>query len=436
MICYYYPPLVDVGSLRSIALSSLLPEYGWNPTVLTVSNPSKKYCRIGDTVPPKGVRVYRAHSLFDAMVPINLANGLHGRILQMLGLRPSFAFYNWASNLCIPDIFAPWIPGAVHEAVKLKKSNFDAIYASCSPFSSAIIGVALKRLLLKPLILDFRDPMTKRILHEPESLSDRLRQKIELKVLENCDRLVVLTHEARKRYIETYPFMNGKISVIHNGYHESFMQEDNPIPPKNPRFTIIYTGTFYHEAVPPEPFFNALKTVFDRNWIQPDKLLFRFIGQPAPWLERLVRERNLEVQVEVEGYLPHIQVKKYLQESNVVLLRNLNPCCLSTKIYEGLALGKTFLGLLYPGESAEMVNQYSPSSIICHPLDEKGITLAIKSLYERWEADELRDEASKEYLAKFRWQTLTLKLATLLDETCREREISNKSTVWHLPVGI
>ena len=421
MICYYYPPLIDVGSLRSIAFSSHLPALGWTPTVLTVTNPSKSYCRIGNTVAPEGVRVFRARSLFDAMIPINLANGIHGRLRQLFGLRPSFAFYKRALSLWLPDIFVPWIPGAVRKAMKLKETDFDAIYASCSPFSSAAIGAALKRRLKKPLVLDFRDPMSKRILREPESLPDKLRQRIEQWVLERCDRLVVLTHEAKKRYIETYPFLEGKVSVIHNGYHESFLQVDSPSPRKDSRFSIVYTGTFYQEAVPPEPFFNALKTVLDRKWLQPDKLLFRYLGRPGPWFERLVKERHLESQIEVTDYLPHKQVKKYLQESNVVLLRNLSPCCLSTKIYEGLALGKPFLGLLYPGESEEIVSEYSPASVICHPLDEEGIASAIKNLYERWEANELHDEVSKEYLAKFRWQALTLKLSTLLEEMCRER---------------
>lgn len=421
MICYYYPPLVDVGSLRSIAFSSHISELGWAPTVLTVSNPSKSYCRIGDTVAPEGVRVLRARSLFDAMAPINLLNGIHGRARQMLGLRPSFAFYNRASSLWLPDVFAPWIPGAIHEGMKWQEADFDAIYASCSPFSSAVIGAALKRRFQKPLVLDFRDPMSKRILREPESLPDRLRQKIEHGVLDRCDRLVVLTHEAKKRYLETYPFLEGKVSVIHNGYHESFLPVESPGPRRNSRFTIVYTGTFYQEAVPPEPFFNALETALERKWLPPDQLLFRYIGRPGPWLERLVRERSLQDQVEVMDYLPHIEVKKHVQESDVVLLRNLSPCCLSTKIYEGLALGKTFLGLLYLGESEEMVSKYSPASMICHPLDEQGIASAIKSLYERWEAGGLHDEVSKEYLAEFRWQALTFKLTTLLEEMCGEQ---------------
>ena len=41
MICYYFPPLTDVGSKRSIAYAKYFKKYGWNPVVLSVKNPDR-----------------------------------------------------------------------------------------------------------------------------------------------------------------------------------------------------------------------------------------------------------------------------------------------------------------------------------------------------------------------------------------------------------
>jgi hypothetical protein len=44
MLCYYYPPLTDVGSKRSVAFSKYFKKHGWNPCVLSVTNPDRAYC--------------------------------------------------------------------------------------------------------------------------------------------------------------------------------------------------------------------------------------------------------------------------------------------------------------------------------------------------------------------------------------------------------
>jgi hypothetical protein len=43
MLCYYYLPVQSSGTARSLAFSTLLPEYGWEGTVLTVWDPKNRW---------------------------------------------------------------------------------------------------------------------------------------------------------------------------------------------------------------------------------------------------------------------------------------------------------------------------------------------------------------------------------------------------------
>jgi glycosyltransferase involved in cell wall biosynthesis len=418
MICYYYPPIIEVGSLRSIAFSKYLPRYGWIPTVLTVSNPYKIYCRVGNVPPPEGTRVIKAPSFFNVLIPVHLINALYARVRRFLRLPVSYKLYLKLIDICFPDFFAPWIPGAVLRGLSLRHNNFDAIYASCSPFSSAIIGVALKKWFDKPLILDFRDPMTKHTQQMDENLFNLGRQKIEERVLKLCDHLIVVTKGMMESYLEAYPFLKGKISVINNGFEDSFLMKDNHESIDNSRFVINYTGNFYHEIIPPEPFFKVMRGILDNGSIHQKKILFQYVGQPGDWFYNLVKKYSLHEVVEVTGYVPLERVKQYLHQATVMLLRNPSTT-ISRKLLEGLALGKEFLAILPPrnNEAEELLRKYSPNSIVVGPSDERGIASGIKELYNLWQARGILNQIPEEFLVTYNWQELTRKLAQVLDQT-------------------
>ena len=156
MICYYYPPLVDVGCKRSAAFSKYFQKYGWKPVVLSVKNPDKMYCSIGNDEPPQGVHTEYSYSGVNMYNFLGKLNGLLSRILKAFGieLRRNY-FYD---IFCIPDVFWGWIPLTIIKGLSLiKRHNIDVIYVSCSPFSAAFIGICLKAITRNQLILDFRD---------------------------------------------------------------------------------------------------------------------------------------------------------------------------------------------------------------------------------------------------------------------------------------
>ena len=157
MLCYYFPPLQDVGCKRSVAFSRYLMSHGWRPYVLSVKNPDIHYCQAGAEAPPDNVPTFYARSLFNVYWFFGKINGLINRIFSVFGIQLKRNYLY--SIFCIPDIFLGWIPGAACRGIRLiKKYDIDCIYVSCSPFSSAIAGLILKKVTGKPLVVDFRDP--------------------------------------------------------------------------------------------------------------------------------------------------------------------------------------------------------------------------------------------------------------------------------------
>jgi hypothetical protein len=76
MVCYYYPPIIDVGSKRSVAFSKYLVKYDWTPYILSVKNPDKAYCNVGKEIPPLNVSVTYAYSLINLYKFVGKLNGL------------------------------------------------------------------------------------------------------------------------------------------------------------------------------------------------------------------------------------------------------------------------------------------------------------------------------------------------------------------------
>ena len=149
--------LTDVGSKRSVAFSKYFKKHGWNPYVLSVKNPDRSYCSVGTDAPPAGVPTAYTYSLINLYRPLGKLNGALSRLAGLFQMKIS---RNHLYDLfCIPDYFWGWIPLTVLKGYRLiKRQNIDTIYVSCSPHSASLAGIILKRLLGKPLIIDYRDP--------------------------------------------------------------------------------------------------------------------------------------------------------------------------------------------------------------------------------------------------------------------------------------
>jgi len=121
IIAYWYPPKQTIGALRPAKWVKYLPDFGWDPVVITVSPRTDRYTKYGSLQEgPTAGRIYRTrdlslnellHSLSRRELPNHSATpqptanpvtstSLPSK-LRRFAHRFAYAFYK--SVLCFPD---------------------------------------------------------------------------------------------------------------------------------------------------------------------------------------------------------------------------------------------------------------------------------------------------------------------------------------------
>ena len=426
MICYYYPPLSDVGAKRSVAFSKYFKKHGWNPYVLSVKNPDKTYCSVGSDTPPDGVHAEYSFSIINPYKPLGKINGALSRLLGLFGvnLKRNYLY----DIFCIPDHFFGWIPLTFLKALKLiKRYDIDLIYVSCSPFSSAIIGMLLKLVTKKPFVLDFRDPFAlKKVasLFKVPAVRIKINQWIERSILRYADIFVVTAKETRDAYLEQYPQIKSKIYVVHNGFDPEFISHDKKH--KYTKFTISYTGEFYLYApqnnIFTDMFFGALSLLKVSKKIDKDNFQFLFYGDGIDMIKDIAEDYGVNDLVVVHSRIPYQKVLNVLSASHLLLLRIVKHM-ISTKLFEGIPLNIPFIATIPHGEVEEIIRKYSPSSyILTEDASPNDAAEAILDAMSKYKNNDIQRNLIQDFMEEFSREKLTLKLMDIIEHNLGAKE--------------
>lgn len=423
MICYYFPPVADIGSRRSVSFARYFKQFGWTPLVLSVSNPDPAFCTVGAEPPPEGVKTVYVASLANVYRLLGRLNGGLSRVLQLFGITLKRNYFY--DLLCIPDLFFGWIPlASLRGRALIRQDRPDLIYVSCSPFSAALVGVLLKKLSGLPLVVDFRDPFA---LEAVTALGvppwrQRLNRGIEGVILRHADRLVVTTEETRALYAEQYPGQREKIATIHNGFEPAGAVRQVP---RSEPFSIIYAGQFYdydpRNAGYTRDFFAALRLLKDRREIAAGAFRFVYYGSGKDQIAALARAHGVEDLMEANGSAPYQVVLEAVGRSHLQLLRLVKPM-ISTKLFEGLAMNLPFLATIPEGEVAELVRRYSPGSYLVTDSSAGAIAEAILDARQKYAEGRMPDNHTVEFLRQFSRQSLALKMMELMRQAAGQPE--------------
>jgi glycosyltransferase involved in cell wall biosynthesis len=416
MVCYYYPPLVDVGCKRSVAFAKYLKKHEWNPYVVSVRNPDRQYCCLGNEKPPDGVPTTYARSLLNLFWIFGKLNGLLFRILLFCGIELKGNYFYFFFS--IPDFFIGWVPGAIFEGYRIiQRQNIDYIYVSCTPYSSALAGMALKKLTGRPLILDFRDPFYVNIekaygeLQVP-AFRQKINRSLERSMIKAADIFIVNTEEVRQGYIRAYPDIERKIFTVYNGFdHEAI-----PVtkPDKFEKFTIAYGGNMYFELIRSNAFFEALAQLKREEIIRSDNFQFLYFGQGHGQVEQIAREFGIEDLISSTPSISHEEMLDILIRAHVQLLRIVKPM-ISTKLFEGIALNIPFLATIPEGEVAEIICRYSPSSRVVSEESAGEIRKAILETIMEYRKGGIKDNKVSDFLDKFSREEMTRRLEWIIE---------------------
>jgi glycosyltransferase involved in cell wall biosynthesis len=417
MVCYYYPPITDVGAKRSVAFSKYLSRFGWKPHVISVKNPDRNYCAVGDESPPEAVPTAYSYSIFSLSTLSGKINGFLSRAARLLGRQLKVNYFY--QLFCFPDIFMGWIPLTVLKSARLiRRHAMDLIFVTCTPYSSALIGLLLKKITGRPLVVDFRDQrgIEDRALSLkkfPLTMRRRIEARFIDRVLRGADLFVVTSQEIRKRYETQFPEAAHKVVTIYNGFDPDFGGQDNPAP-KFDKFTIIYTGDFYFYALESMVFFEALQILKNSHSVDVDAFQFLYYGDGYGQIEKCAARYGVSDLVSAHPRVPYADVLQQLRRSHLQLIRIVPPM-ISTKVFEGISLDVPFLAPIAPGEVQEIIHTYSPGSMVVTEESGAKVAEAIIEARRKYQTRQMPPNRVEEFLAFFSRENQTRRLKEAIE---------------------
>jgi len=364
MVAYHFPPMnQSSGIQRTLRFAQYLPEYGWEPAVLTVHE--RAYSSVSQasmSEVPENLQVRRAFAL-DA-----------GRHLSLRGVYPGW--------LALPDRWVSWWLGGVTAGLAMIRRLKPDVLWSTYPIATAhLIGYSLQRLTGIPWITDFRDPMAE--FNEPTKAHlNKVLQWIEYRALKHCKRAVFAAPGALELYAERYPEIpRSRMVVIENGYDESVFaraeQTANAGAGRSGPLTLVHSGTIYAAARDPRGFFSALSEAQRAGSIGPDslKVVLRATGCDD-YVRELISRYGVHQIVTLEPSIAYQAALAEMLAADGLLLLQAANCNyqIPAKLYEYLRAKRPILALTDPaGDTAAVLRDAGIDTIA--PLDSQDVIM-------------------------------------------------------------
>ncbi|MCI0531462.1 MAG: glycosyltransferase [candidate division Zixibacteria bacterium] len=420
IVTYYFPPLGGAGVQRMLKFARYLPEFGWEPTILTVKPiryPSNDQSLLAEL--PENVKVYRAGSL-DPHRLLYLLGGNRERISSSdpaSDRGKESTGKNFLKELLIPDFKIGWLPIAVRAGKKiLKPKAFDLIFSSSPPLTSHLIGMRLARKFNLPLAIDFRDPWRIGNRRYLSGWHDNRHRKLKLELLKLANGIVAVNQPVQKEILDALP--SARTKIISNGFDsEDF---EGITPKQSDRFEIVYQGTF-NRLHDPKPFLKAYAELVHENQEFAWRAHFTHVGMilDLNW-KNLMAEFKLGQQAESKGYLPHKQALADTLNADLLLLTtsdSYNSKLVSTgKIYEYLAARKPILAIVSPdGAAAELIRECKAGTVVA-PDDHEGIKKALLEYFLKFKSGRQQNLSEEADISKYERKNLTRELASFFNQ--------------------
>jgi glycosyltransferase involved in cell wall biosynthesis len=363
IITYYWPPSGGAGVQRWLKFAKFLPEFGWEPIILTVDPRDAAYPVIDKSLEgelPSGLRVFTTpatdyfaiYKKDKSKIPTagfanSVDNTLKGKMLRFI-----------RGNFFIPDPRKGWNKYALKRAVELiENEGINHIITTSPPHSTQLIGLELKKKFPEiKWVADLRDPWTDIYYYNqfyPTFFSKLIDTSYEKRVLKNADRIITVGDSLKKCFSRKFPGSEMKTDVITNGYDESDFKNSTSIIPS--RFTVTYVGTL-SDIYPVAGFVTALKDFQSEG----NAFMMRFVGTVSVKARETILSAIPPTSLEFISYVDHNEAVNYMMNSSALLLiipsHKSNKSIITGKLFEYLASGKPVLCLgPVDGDAAEII---------------------------------------------------------------------------------
>jgi glycosyltransferase involved in cell wall biosynthesis len=374
IITYYWPPGSGAGVQRWLKFVKYLPQYGWEPVVLTVDPNCAAYpvtdqslekdilpgTRIIRTKATNYFTIFRKNKteLPSAGFALGDEKSFKGMVLRFI-----------RGNFFIPDPRRGWNRYAFKKACEIiTNEGVGHVISTSPPHSTQLIGLKLKRRFpgIK-WIADLRDPWTdiyyyKKFYHTlPAAVADRYFERA---VLISADKIITVGESLKGSFASKTEGIRDKITVITNGFDEDDFAGFKPVKPD--RFTITYTGTL-SELYPIDGFLKSICSL-QKKAIEID---FRIIGLLPESIKNKIRSFLKDGSYEILDYVTHEKAISQMINSSMLLLiipeHTSSKMILTGKLFEYIAAGKRIICLGPPdGDAAKILKSNNYGETFLH----------------------------------------------------------------------
>lgn len=426
-ISYAFPPTGGGGVQRSAKFVKHLPQHGWEPTVLTVKNPSvpsEDWDLAADI--SQATTILRAHTWEPSY-----------KLKKSLIVDPNMRVSRWRAMvrkagmaLLQPDPQVLWNSSAFRIAAnQLCAQTHDAIYVSGPPFSSFLLGCRLKRRFRLPLILDFRDEwlLASQHLdnHQRSSWETWLQKSMIRRVLRRADAIIATTDWSAQQLQEQviHAKSQAKVYRIYNGFDPADLLGLKPLERDNTKLRIVYTGTLWN-LTDIGCLAEACRQLGKFKPTLAAQVELVVVGRRSPQQDAILNQlADGPITVVRTGYLPHQQSLAIASGADllVILLADREGAerVVPAKLFEYMALRRPILAICPPSELERLLHTHAVDCSIFRPADSSLLAEFLAGRVQNSSSDtptELSPDLTEGPIGQFARPALAKELSQVLSQ--------------------
>jgi glycosyltransferase involved in cell wall biosynthesis len=424
IISYYWPPSGGAGVQRWLKFVKYLRNFGWEPVVYTPENPESPetdeslFRDIPENLTILKNRIWEPYLAYKKFMGRGREEKIQAAFLNEKKSNPVTENISvWIrGNFFIPDARKFWIHPSVRFLKRyIDKNPIDLLISTGPPHSMHRIGLQVAANCNLPWIADFRDPWTNIDFYTDLKLTkwaDRKHHKMELEILKKASAVVTIGKSMAEDFNKIW---QRDYDVITNGF-----DEDDIVPSEDiiadKKFSIAHIGSLVGSRNP-LVLWEALRLILDDDKNFCYDLEIKLAGRVDFSVLESIEKYGLAGYINKIEYLPHPEVVKVQQQSQVLLLLiNNTPnskSILTGKFFEYLATGRPILCIGPPDGDAAAILQETNAGLISNFTDLQITIENIKNYYKLFKEGRL--SSSSQNIEKYSRKALTGKLAEVMN---------------------
>ena len=420
IVTYYWPPAGGPGVQRWLKFVKYFKEFGVEPIVYIPENPN--YPLVDENFSadiPSNVEIikhpikepYRFAKFFSKKKTKQMSSGIIPK-KDSTAIEKLMLYVR--GNFFIPDARVGWVkPSVKYLSDYLENNDVDVVITTGPPHSLHLIGMQLKKELNVKWIADFRDPWT--TIHYHKSLrlnktSEKKHKALEAAVLNTAD-VVTVTSPTTKKEFEK--ITNKPIEVITNGFDITEEVNYN----RDLKFSISHIGSLLSERNPKNLWY-ILAEICKKNTSFKKDLELKFAGAVSDEVKESLSEFNLDENSKFLGYVSHSEALKLQNESQVLLLVEINSAetraIIPGKLFEYLAAKRPIIALGPNKSDIEAIVDETKSGRFFDYSEDKELKNEILRLYKQYKTGDL--QVASEGVDRFSRRQLTKQMSALIKD--------------------